>query len=1277
MLGKQQLKDDFTVILTAILVIVAVGFMFTGVAEASNHKVEIDDNSVTQVPYGNEAIVNDTSISADTGFVIEDENGTVLSIDELLRESSGNVSADSADDVLTVLSESESLTVDTQVFQSLVTGDNLMDPRGQYTVRSETSATLNVESQDPSSATGDDHVYITEVSANVPYDIVVNRSGTTIGEEEDFNAGEGYTDYGLQLDAGETVSDGDSIEVTLINSETDNVLTDEQIDSSGVYNAGPDVTETASISTGSPVLSSTNTSANVNSYIYKMELVSQNGSVAGIPREYVFDTEKDSLSDFNDSRIINDALAVGSKSGVYFGQKLVLGFNKSDVDTNADYRLRRVDQDGDDSDYTETVDRSVEDNNITVNERMIEIDTGNLADETTALANYELREDGKGIFNFTVQRQAIGSSANDSFVNLETSDDTANINLTSNRIGFDVIITSDQLNETELTETLDETALNANNSEVEIEDEDNESVRITNVVNDNDLKTQIPLDFSGREANTYGFLIESADTGVTTNTSFEVDYGPSGQAEFDNRTYRENQGDSINMTITFEETDTATFRIKDEDYSPAGEDSLEFGIEETSGSDSVTITFDTYLADETNNSSIQPVSDDPSTQSILTIHGGEFTSTPSELPKIADRMSTGIYDLELEVNDRKVDQSVINLVERESESIDTWVLPSTEITGGPDIEDVEGDLGTPKDTIANGDWLVFEVQMSGIYNQRLINNNTKASALINYSGRDDLTGPADIGPDAQRAPEINMEVIGDRPAPNEDKPHLKIEKADSIKAQPDEDKFYLFFETNNTNNYEMFTDGFSVDETDDILTEYDVDINVTEDYKLVEDENNSADMNTTYEVVEREVETNMTEIITEESGLSSRFGIEAKNNSTVRGDTHIAPGSEVTLYVTSEEGADTIYQQRELTVEEQNNTSMGLLSTQFEFQDAEVGRNMTIEFSPMNEPEEAIIIEPDQPPVIESINSTTPVSSGEEVTFEVVLNQTNPDALSYDWDFGDDSGTSSAPQPTYVYEENGTYNVTLTVEDRDGETDSAEASVVVEQRPNSPPVIRDTIAPTRTLTAGEEAQFGVVATDDTSTDAIQYDWDFDDGNNATGVTTTHTFATQGTYNVTVTATDEDGATAVSDTIVQVEGSGETNGSSTEYDIRVNAQDESTSQFVPSATVAMLNSAGESVAQGTTNSSGAVELTVPNGSYDISVSTTGYEQGTLSSVPVEEAGLNVTVSLAPENSTTNQTDSSEEDPDQPGFTFLFGAVALAAAGGVVYRRRNGRGGVDKI
>jgi probable HAF family extracellular repeat protein len=51
------------------------------------------------------------------------------------------------------------------------------------------------------------------------------------------------------------------------------------------------------------------------------------------------------------------------------------------------------------------------------------------------------------------------------------------------------------------------------------------------------------------------------------------------------------------------------------------------------------------------------------------------------------------------------------------------------------------------------------------------------------------------------------------------------------------------------------------------------------------------------------------------------------------------------------------------------------------------------------------------------------------------------DALTYVWDFGDDSPTATGATPTHVYERFGTYTVTLTVSDGRGGTDTATATV--------------------------------------------------------------------------------------------------------------------------------------------------------------------------------------------------------------------------------------------
>ncbi len=59
----------------------------------------------------------------------------------------------------------------------------------------------------------------------------------------------------------------------------------------------------------------------------------------------------------------------------------------------------------------------------------------------------------------------------------------------------------------------------------------------------------------------------------------------------------------------------------------------------------------------------------------------------------------------------------------------------------------------------------------------------------------------------------------------------------------------------------------------------------------------------------------------------------------------------------------------------------------------------------------------------------------------VTFTNTSVNGVSYAWDFGDDSGTSTEENPTYTYSTEGTYTVTLTVTGNDGSTDAETATV--------------------------------------------------------------------------------------------------------------------------------------------------------------------------------------------------------------------------------------------
>ncbi|MCU1437731.1 MAG: cell surface protein [Naasia sp.] len=127
---------------------------------------------------------------------------------------------------------------------------------------------------------------------------------------------------------------------------------------------------------------------------------------------------------------------------------------------------------------------------------------------------------------------------------------------------------------------------------------------------------------------------------------------------------------------------------------------------------------------------------------------------------------------------------------------------------------------------------------------------------------------------------------------------------------------------------------------------------------------------------------------------------------------------------------------------------------------------------------------------------------------------------SYLWNFGD--GTSSTVQnPVHAYAAAGSYPVTLTVTDNVGLTGSTTQTVTVA---DATPVNASPVA-AFTATANDL----VLALDaGGSTDGdgavTGFAWNFGDGTTGAGVTTSKIYAAPGIYSVTLTVTDDDGAT---------------------------------------------------------------------------------------------------------------------------------------------------------
>ncbi|MCO4769607.1 MAG: PKD domain-containing protein [Deltaproteobacteria bacterium] len=126
------------------------------------------------------------------------------------------------------------------------------------------------------------------------------------------------------------------------------------------------------------------------------------------------------------------------------------------------------------------------------------------------------------------------------------------------------------------------------------------------------------------------------------------------------------------------------------------------------------------------------------------------------------------------------------------------------------------------------------------------------------------------------------------------------------------------------------------------------------------------------------------------------------------------------------------------------------------------------------------------------------------------------DVLTYTWDFGD-GNTATGPNVSNAYVNEGTFIVTLTVDDGDGGVDIETLSVEVF---NDAPIVTSVTAPDGD--EGVALSFSIVATDNGINDVLTYLWDFGDGSFATGDTATKTFDDDGLYVVTCTVTDDGG-----------------------------------------------------------------------------------------------------------------------------------------------------------
>jgi len=125
---------------------------------------------------------------------------------------------------------------------------------------------------------------------------------------------------------------------------------------------------------------------------------------------------------------------------------------------------------------------------------------------------------------------------------------------------------------------------------------------------------------------------------------------------------------------------------------------------------------------------------------------------------------------------------------------------------------------------------------------------------------------------------------------------------------------------------------------------------------------------------------------------------------------------------------------------------------------------------------------------------------------------------NWNWDFGDNSGTSTDTLPVYTYSTPGTYTVSLILENENACFDTAEATVVIHPLPAFE-------ITTNVACIGTLATFSNTTTIQSGS-ITDWTWNFDDlGATSTQQSPSHSFSEISLYDVVLTATTDQGCVA--------------------------------------------------------------------------------------------------------------------------------------------------------
>ena len=147
------------------------------------------------------------------------------------------------------------------------------------------------------------------------------------------------------------------------------------------------------------------------------------------------------------------------------------------------------------------------------------------------------------------------------------------------------------------------------------------------------------------------------------------------------------------------------------------------------------------------------------------------------------------------------------------------------------------------------------------------------------------------------------------------------------------------------------------------------------------------------------------------------------------------------------------------------------------------------------------------------------------------------DLASWEWNFGDGTGNSIAANPSYEYSSGGSFNVSLIVTNEYGCSDTIIQTVTVYPEPMSDfdYSLNGLIANATDLSGcvGDSIIAINLSTVDAPDSIVVYDWNFDDGGSSSELHPTHIYSTDGSFDIELIVTTNNGCVDTFSTPVNI------------------------------------------------------------------------------------------------------------------------------------------------